>query len=552
MIRLLTTLFLIVTCISLISQANAAAWPDNWLGPPDNSYRSLRVKVFYYGAVIHDLPDSEGNPALPENGTDWLISLSKKSDQTSDARNSELERVKVEMEEASRFFWRNTRFNLALDLDWEIDSDPRLRSSIASTEAPYYSPVDHPAYSDMRNEYDGLVQIMVMYRHNKVTGELERVRGGGGFTWGLDAETGECGWSWWAACTEDNACGSDWLMVHEFGHQIDSMFEQSGHPEFWFNHLAPLEGNVARFGEHFDANSYILRRVPEADWHDLKWGEMLMFNDQDDDDVPDSDDYLLSLNLETDPDPASFDTDGDGLSDFAEFMATNGNRNGHGERLHPGCWSINEIDPDPDFDGLTDGTDPYPFIFGLSSIPHYSESTEFLPASMVAGMSGSYNNIWPFECRLSYSGNTDWENEPVDDNSLSIDILPWTYAEAELIEFKLMLDLDNDGWFTGTDNYQIMIENGRVSKLIQHQAGSNTEWPQAVELDHSAHGLELTGYTDKQIDRTVKLKLDQQYFPELAAKPGEMIGFNIGIRTAGEAWFYMLAEPNTLVPLELR
>ena len=138
-----------------------------------------------------------------------------------------------------------------------MDYTPRLHSTIGMADAPYYSPVDAPAYGDARKHFDGLVQIAVLYAYDKETGGLKRIKGGGGFTWGCDNAQRLCGWSWWAATTADNVCGNDWLMVHEFGHQLDSLFEQSGHPEFWFNHIALREGNIARYSEHFDANAYI-------------------------------------------------------------------------------------------------------------------------------------------------------------------------------------------------------------------------------------------------------------------------------------------------------
>lgn len=539
-----------LTTVLQLSPAFAAAWPDNWLGPPDPGFVTLNIGVFYYGAVIDDFPAEDGTPTLPEGDVNWLEELQGLPGQLEAGRIAELDRIRWEMGEAARFYWRNTRFNLALDYDWHIEQQPILRSTIASGEGPYHSPVDHPAYADLRKQYDGLVQIMVLYKYDEESGTLERVRGGGGFTWGLDAETKECGWSWWAAPPADHSCGSDWLMVHEFGHQLDSMFDQSGHPEVWFNHLSPSEGNVARFGEHFDANSYILRRIPEADWGDLLWGEYSSFADDDNDNVPDPGDLFTNLGLETDPDPSSTDTDSDGMTDYAEIMASNGNRYGHGERLHPAILLCNPNNADTDGDGLADGSDPLPMYPFSNYIPRSSPDNPFEPSLLKIPTAGGIPGL---SCKLFYIGSNSWEDE-ITPGSLEIQIQAGEGAAlASSLEIKLMLDLDNDGWFTGIDNYQVILEEDEFIKVIQHGTTDPSGWPQPQSLDVGQLGLVLGKLGTGMVNQGwITLSLSQEHFPELAAKPGEMIGFNIGIKRPGENWFYMVGEPNTLIPLELR
>jgi len=399
-------LFFVTAALALLGATGPAAaceWPDNWLGPADSSYRVLNIGVYYHAAVLHDLPDAEGNPALPGDSADWLSELAARPELAQPQMEAELDRVRDELNRAARFYWRNSRFNCALDYDWIIDYEPRLRSTIADPEAPWFRPVDAPYYGDARERYDGLCQIMVLYRYDADSGALERITGGGGWTWGAEGDDGLCGWSWWAACTADNACGSDWLLVHEFGHQLDSLFDVSGHPEFWFNHLAKAEGNIARFGEHFDCNSYILRRVPERDWLDLRWGTLRTYADADADGVPDTDDWLVARGLEVDPDAARADTDADGLDDFGEFMAANGLRIGHGERLYPALRLCDAQAGDTDGDGLLDGLDPLPML----SLPEFIPR---LPApDAQEHYAGPASVLWTGEpdglnlgCELSY------------------------------------------------------------------------------------------------------------------------------------------------------
>lgn len=530
--------------------ALACEWPTNWLGPADTDYRALRIGVYYHAAVLHDLADADGESPLPGGAAGWLATLAARPELTTEVMQAELNRVRFELDEAARFYWRNSRFNCALDYEWIADFEPRLRSTIADAEAPWFRPVDHPYYGDARERYDGLLQVMVLYVYDEETDDLRRVKGGGGWTWGASAEEDNCGWSWWAACTADNACGSDWLVVHEFGHQLDSLFAESGHPEVWFNHLAPLEGNTARFGEHFDANSYILRRIPEADWHDLGWGQLRSYTDADGDRVPDADEWLLGRGLDIDPDPAAPDADGDGLNDYAELLASNGNRHGHGERLYPALALCDPLARDTDRDGISDGLDPRPML----PLPEYipQASAEGTPAIVGLGFTDSPDGL-DLGIELSYLEQRDWEEEQ-QDGSLTI-ALKWGSPELAAIDYelKLMLDLDNDGWFTGTDNYQFIIGADGIVSCYRHDAGSATEWPRAdgealsieevpfarvAPADHYAHGCVLT--------------LPRALLPELAAKPGEELGLNIGIRRSGWPWFYMIGQPNTLTTFELR
>ena len=576
---------------SLLAGANpviAAEWPSTRLGPADTSFRTLRIGVYYYGAVLHDLPDEQGAYPLPLADADqsaagfdissignadpaaaaseqpqpataeaWLELMAALPELTPEAMEGEYQRVRFELDEAARFYWRNSRFNCALDYEWIPSFTPCLRSTIAAADAPYYSPVDHPAYADARERYDGLLQIMVLYVFDKQTQQLKRVKGGGGFTWGADGAKHLCGWSWWAACSADNVCGSDWLTVHEFGHQLDSVFDQSGHPEFWFNHLALSEGNVARFGEHFDANAFILRRVPERDWLDLQWGELRSYQDADRDTVPDSELYLAELGLLTDPDPAAPDSDGDGLLDFEEYMASNGNRLGHGDRLFPALKPCDPLDRDSDSDGVPDGADLLPGWPAPDSIPGLSQNAPGAPLQVL--MTNTPEGL-DFGVGLSYCPDL-WSDE---DGTLTygyftIDVY-WGRSSTQVVEdsvpaysAKIMLDLQNNGWFAGDDNYRIELDSSGVQRVVHCLAASATEWPRDELADSVKDGIRITQISPiATYAHGVSLQLKRDQLPELVTKPGTVLGINVGIKRAKEPWYYMLADPNTLLPLELR
>ncbi len=104
----------------------AAEWPGHALGTPDNAYRVLHIGVFYYAAVLHDLPDEQGVKPLPD-GTDWLAQLAARPELAPAAMQAEMQRIAEELNEAARFYWRNSRFNCALDYTWMTDFTPRLQ-----------------------------------------------------------------------------------------------------------------------------------------------------------------------------------------------------------------------------------------------------------------------------------------------------------------------------------------------------------------------------------------------------------------------------------------
>jgi hypothetical protein len=200
--RAMRRILLTAACLfALPLFARAAAWPDDWLGPPDNHYVNLRLGVFYYGAVLDDIPDDKGASPLPLGGTapdgtplpttkdEWLQRLGALQDEGT--RQADMNLVRRQLSETAQFYWRNTRFNCALTFDYvNQDADaawrPTLRSSLDKADAPYYTPLGFTQDDTLRADprFDGLLQISVLYRYNPHSGKLERVRGGGGFTEG--------------------------------------------------------------------------------------------------------------------------------------------------------------------------------------------------------------------------------------------------------------------------------------------------------------------------------------------------------------------------------
>jgi hypothetical protein len=132
-------------------------------------------------------------------------------------------------------------------------------------------------------------------------------------------------------------------------------------------------------------------------------------------------------------------------------------------------------------------------------------------------------------------------------------------ADFEPCDLRLTFDFDNDGWFTGNDNYRLQLDETGVQSVIRNICYSTTEGPTEKRdaVDVSQIPFKALGATDGYA-HGIELTLPHSLFPELAAKAGEEFGFNLGIRQkpadpkAGNAWFYMIYDPNALMPLELR
>jgi hypothetical protein len=124
---------------------------------------------------------------------------------------------------------------------------------------------------------------------------------------------------------------------------------------------------------------------------------------------------------------------------------------------------------------------------------------------------------------------------------------------ADTCTVKIMLDLQNNGWFAGDDNYRIEVAADTVTKVQRMRAASATEWPTEDDsaVDPASVPFEVVGPLLHHT-HSVMLTLKREQFPELVTKPGTVIAINIGIRKDGEAWYYMLADPNSLMPLELK
>ena len=356
---------------------------------------------------------------------------------------SEIQRFKDEIRHTCRFYFVNSHFKYNVKPDFIVVTDKFKRSEVFG-EGSSYPPRKElimKILADRKKDpaaYNACLYVPATQAYSEKTGKYY-IRGyGGGFTAGTNGtDPGIC---WWDMTMKDHGAGNDWLMLHEFDHQTDSLMAASGHPEYWFNHYAMLDDNVGKFYWWYDADGYLIRETTPASWWlDCRFSTIHHTPDKDGDGIPDDDPNLWLDEKRLGSSPEKKDTDGDGLSDFDEVFSWNNSDRGWGEdyggrRIHP-----DPANPDSDGDGLKDGVDPQPM---------YTNSFEIKKATHDVDkpfQRDAWTKLYTLsDPRIAYSVFINW-----DENNLYVAI-----EAPEGSMRSIALDATTDGWFTGSDNYR--------------------------------------------------------------------------------------------------
>jgi len=461
----------------------------------------------------------------------------------------ELIRIKSEILDGVRFYWVNSGMNLFLDNEVIVVDEKLYRHEIFGSDW-WYPPLESRIEKVMMDagkqlaDYVGILYLGCVRDYNEKTGEFELRGRGGGFTAGFGANN-RYGISYWEVTRANHNSQNNWLMVHEFHHQLDELFMHSGYPEYWFCHFSPTVNTADDFGEHFDGNAWILRNWPEANWYDLKFGNRMFSDDEDMDGIPD-DDPALPLDEKRLQSSSRFtDSDGDGMTDLEEVVSTNWIVEGCGENYGGAALFPNLLNPDTDSDGKLDSEDTYPLypfqpkIF--SSEPHArpEHSGELAGSNFFARL---------VDNRIHSTVYASWDTSRL-----------WFQFEIDrLAPIKLMVDADANGWFIGRDNF-----------LVQLQPASDLSLKTSVQINNSSDPQKWP-FHDESLARTVNLsatvsKVKENYLIRvtiprnrhlgLNLEPGERIGVNIAYSVLMDAQGHQkhitIFEPNRFFDVEL-
>lgn len=499
-----------------------------------------------------------------------------------------LNHLHEEVEKARLFYWVNSAMKLLLDVETFVVEKPITvgsgaiggqmdwrRDLNALLAARGKSLSDYPAAMEITAERRWRVlradepdRILTGPPGQSLTKEprgLWYFEGSGGGTYGADQHPG----------SSHFLGGSDiaWLVVHEFHHQLDPQFAESGYPEYPFNHFAREDagGFQAHFGEHYDGNAWILRHWPcvlskehlggDASTRGQcarlngdavffsKFGEIVQLDDNDEDGLPD-DFALVPLDeARFGSDPNKKDTDDDGLDDLAEAMSSTwvfemlpAVSNARAKYLRP-----DPRNPDTDSDGIPDGKDPYPL---------YAAPTElkWSPIVEVNGIEPGYQKLATVEEESVV------EPEPVHGEAF----MRWGEGQLGMIfhfnrpvaQLHVQLDCNNDGYFVGKDNVDVYVTVDKSGKAALRD----------VTVNNAAEPKKWA-FTDRTIIKKEDVKLLSRFMRDgwevhltiprneavgLVSKPGQVIGLALDfLSEANTDRRISFFEPYTLFQLKL-
>ena len=459
----------------------------------------------------------------------------------------------------SEFFFRNSGCRIMLDFDFAVVEDTLWLHDVGDQDPYWLSPNERVAKDFERQaarlgkkpeEYAGLLcpYAWVNYpprrtgtqRNPPSTDSIKIRQAYGGGTYGVPAP-----WRYGKTAGytgnpfQDIFSRQDWLITHEFHHQLDALMEASGFTEYYHSDLPwKMPG---RFGEDFDFNAQIIRLAPRDAWVGLAFGSLGQTKDADHDGVPDDDPSLPFDERKLGGNPGKKDTDGDGLADLDEVMA--------GTSL-----GANLGNRDTDDDDLPDGSDPKPLYEFNGAVKRGTASTYIgsiqqkdLVADIYAGWDDRYFYV--------------------------------RYEADRPAHILVQVDGNADGWFHGFDNIQSRIlafeDSLSVANFYLRDCSNWVQSPRDrrdilkttdLVVDVQKQRIEVTGRPVRVRGRGIlsqsRTRVDTYVLtakiPRLPAygfdlQAGKKIGLRIGLQTTLDLWvWHELFERNYMMEVELR
>ncbi|OQX95112.1 hypothetical protein B6I21_07120 [candidate division KSB1 bacterium 4572_119] len=355
---------------------------------------------------------------------------------------AEIENLKNGINLSREFIWRNSGCKLNLNISYLVIDEYKKKSFFPSDGLlkPEYIEPDLFANGITRNQYGIVIAIYAP-------------PAGGGNYGGMKI-LGQSGYSFfrypcrtsviYPGKKSDINYKATWLFTHEIQHSIDLIcYEGSNAPEMWHGDK-PLDYSI-NAGEQFDYQAEIFRNFKNYLKIKSLWGHIQAAVDADNDHFPDHDNRVPIDEFRFGSDTTLADTDGDDLTDLEEFMA------GIYKGSNPGS-------KDTDMDGMPDNLDKYPLNALHHQIPKITPQFE-----------SGWNSWYLVSQKMDFSSNF------LLDIPLNTKIyLNWDedflYFGCELdAPAKVHLDIDllNNGWWHGKDNYRIVIDpfSSRFSEI---------------------------------------------------------------------------------------
>ncbi|OGU64773.1 MAG: hypothetical protein A3C56_03765 [Ignavibacteria bacterium RIFCSPHIGHO2_02_FULL_56_12] len=446
------------------------------------------------------------------------------------------------------FFFRNSACRFALDFDFHVVEDTLWLHEFGDHDPYWLEPRERVArdvekaalrFGRSPTDYAGVLCTYAWVNHpprrtsalrdTSRTDSITIRQAYGGGTYGVPAP-----WKYGTAAGytgnpfQDRFSRQDWLITHEFHHQLDALMDMSGHPEYYHSDLPwKMPG---RFGEDFDFNAHILRNAATDDWLTLRSGQIATTVDADGDGLPDDDPSLPIDERRFGSSPRLKDTDRDGLNDLGELMAGTS----HGTA---------PLNADTDGDGMKDTKDPDP-LYSITPLVRRHDRLRRGPLPIV-----TRDTLGGIPVTLAMA----WMPE-----SLIVEVR--TPIPANIL---FQLDAANDGWFHGVDNVQLRILNNGDSVTIgDYHLRDCASWIQSPRDRKDAlprSGLHLTSLHARMTDVSALSRYITRWtLPRLGVLPapwkqGAKIAFRFGIQTQTDLWVWNeLFERNYMMTLTLQ
>jgi len=455
----------------------------------------------------------------------------------------ELARIERGVDAAVLFYFVNSGMRVCLDVDTYVTDE----LFVLEPGTPYGVAFGHGEDEALRetlvknnrtvSDYDGF--LFVSCEKASRDGAWFYPASGGG-TYGplKPYNAGRCAWK--------SGCDNSWLFCHEFGHQLDALYDQSCGRDFLFNHFQPWDDTAHCHGEHWDGNAWLLRewaghvtRERQTGWQPAAlghryftchWGEVIETADADEDGFPDKAPGLPLDEKRFASSAESADTDGDGLGDLAEAMACNWVDYGLNE-IWAGAAAAHRCDPanpDSDGDGVADGGDEAPLFPATTAIPRGEPQIDGVIAE----------GEWPWSAVFSDAAFHGTIHLAWSEDGLFFALRAKTPPRA----VRIFLDANHDGWYVGRDNIHVTMRpkggcggggafhaaDGGFAEAALHNCGLQGKWPfyDRDGLDGSALTAAVGGGPDEVV---MELKLVRREECGLECANGERIGLLIAV-----------------------
>jgi hypothetical protein len=367
----------------------------------------------------------------------------------------EVDILREEIRKSQEFVWRHShaKFNMQITdlviVDRELTLDQFWQIVSGGYWLPYWSlDGEHSVAQDigdlglMGQGYDSII-VLYAWKNTKNAGAAY---GGAMYGVGTDALDGA---AYIAIPLEWGIKEKRGVIVHEYMHFIDSLFDASGEPDFPHADRPGDYSGDYNFGWEF--NAWMLQTWPLDKWLNTGiYTSRMSAPDDDNDGFPDQGADGAGVNLaftelSFGSSPGLADTDNDGLIDIEEVIADV-------------FESSNPLTRDTDNDGFIDGEDLYPVfpvktdrMSGTPMIDGILSSGEHNPLGSVSDVTGS-----DLKAELYF----EWDRNYIYISALIQD----DYVDGGFSEpwwndhLHIRIDANNDGYaWHGDDNLEVYI-----------------------------------------------------------------------------------------------